>query len=84
MSCPYCKKPKTTTKIKNYFKAIFRRLTNTNNVGLETEMARKLLCLTCPKLDKSKLECTMCGCPIRKKTLWATEECPLKKWPKEN
>lgn len=49
------------------------------------EEIRKLradACSVCPKLDKEEYKCNECGCYLKYKIAWATQECPLGKWEK--
>lgn len=44
----------------------------------ETYHERVLACLSCPhvKATSEEFECGLCGCPIAKKALWRSEDCP--------
>lgn len=67
-------------KIINFGIAVIRHaLDGQKNVSEETYLHRIKICEECP-LNHSG-ECGLCGCPIEKKALWASEECPDKKWP---
>src|SRR5690349_9077580 len=35
----------------------------------------------CEEYRESDGHCAKCGCPVEEKAGWATEDCPLKKWP---
>ncbi len=43
---------------------------------------RAEVCSTCPSLNKEEYKCGECGCYLKYKMNWATQECPLEKWPK--
>lgn len=45
----------------------------------ELHELRLEICNTCNHGDNQ--ECFVCGCNLTKKTSWAEQECPLKKWP---
>lgn len=41
------------------------------------------ICDTCPEVNKNSPNwtCTKCGCNLKIKASWASQECPIKKWP---
>lgn len=41
------------------------------------------ICESCPEVNKEtpNWTCTKCGCNLKIKASWATQDCPLKKWP---
>lgn len=41
---------------------------------------RYSICRQCPKFNNDT--CIECGCLLKVKTTWATEECPLGRWKK--
>ena len=65
-----------------FIKALWRRSKDPTDVPFEVELRRKLICFSCPSFDASKIKCKECGCRIRTKTIWASESCPKKLWPK--
>ena len=46
----------------------------------ETAKERMAICLECPSLRHSNLQCRECGCLMAAKTKLANVECPLGKW----
>ncbi len=38
------------------------------------------LCLICPEYNAKKGHCSKCGCSMRVKARWLTQECPIGKW----
>ena len=83
MTCKKCNKLSYRQKIYNYLSALIRRiLTGGNDVPYDVEMMRKLICYGCKNFDKITTECSKCGCLIKKKALWASEECPIGYWKK--
>jgi hypothetical protein len=48
----------------------------------ETRKLRVEACAICPKLDKENYKCNECGCYLKYKIAWATQECPLGNWEK--
>ena len=44
---------------------------------------RSEVCSICPSLNKEEYRCNECGCYLKYKIAWATQECPLGKWVKE-
>lgn len=57
-----------------------------SRLGLSTEQdlkvfkAREEICSACPLLNKEKYKCSLCGCPIEKKTKSLISKCPDGKW----
>lgn len=53
-------------------------------IALEEEKVKKRLdvCLSCPFLNGNR--CRACGCFIELKAALASEDCPKKKWEKNN
>ena len=53
------------------------------NVDDERFDARLAICRECPSCDVSQLVCReqSCGCFLQTKARWASETCPLRKWP---
>lgn len=41
---------------------------------------RSEACSICPSLNKEEYRCNECGCYLKYKIAWATQECPLGKW----
>lgn len=73
--------PSSTDKVKNFLLAISKYAINGfKNVSSEDYEKRLITCNDC---DKNKHGvCQECGCFIGVKAKWATEDCPLGKWPK--
>ena len=46
----------------------------------QTQQARLEICHACPHLIKDKVQCSMCGCMMKKKVTLDGASCPLKKW----
>jgi hypothetical protein len=54
------------------------------NVSDSIKQERLEVCKSCDQYndkDKNNPTCNECGCFLQIKTGWATESCPLKKWP---
>ena len=79
MSCKDCKKQKYRFALITYIKALGRRFFYTSDVPFEVELKRKLICFSCDHFSELNAKCK---CPVRQKTIWASEECPNKLWPK--
>lgn len=47
-------------------------------VSEEEYVSRLQICDSCEFRKANK--CTSCGCPIKKKAKWKTEDCPENKW----
>jgi len=45
--------------------------------------ARLAVCRNCPSCDVERMVCreVRCGCFLRKKARWRSENCPLGQWP---
>lgn len=41
---------------------------------------RAEVCSICPSLNKEEYKCGECGCYLKYKISWATQDCPLGKW----
>ena len=52
-------------------------------VSKEVLEARLAICNTCPEVNKNSPNwtCTKCGCNLKIKASWASQDCPIKKWP---
>jgi hypothetical protein len=52
-------------------------------VAKEVLEARLAICDTCPEVNKNSPNwtCTKCGCNLKIKASWASQDCPIKKWP---
>ena len=48
----------------------------------EEKERRAEICSTCPSLIKDEYKCGECGCYLKYKISWATQDCPLGKWEK--
>ena len=52
------------------------------NVEPEEYANRLQICSGCEFQKDAK--CIKCGCFLNKKAWWATEDCPIGKWPKQS
>jgi hypothetical protein len=78
--------------IKTFAQAIYKYiLSGLPKVTDEQYAARLAICDTCEQCDKTDTEtwkCQACGCNLQEGTIlpgkarWATQDCPLSKWPK--
>lgn len=74
-------KPKLPTMITmaaNFTKALAKHVVDPKNVDVKVYEDRLKTCSTC--IHRNEGRCSACGCPIETKALWASENCPLKKW----
>lgn len=47
----------------------------------QKEQQRRLdICQNCPKLNKTLVQCTECGCFMKAKVKFKLSKCPLGKW----
>lgn len=51
-------------------------------VTQEEQKERLSICQNCVWFKERENRCGHCGCPLAKKTLWKTSDCPIGKWPK--
>jgi glycosyltransferase involved in cell wall biosynthesis len=64
---------------RNYALALARRVASgSKDVSEEVLNKRIELCSVCPA--RTGEVCGSCGCPVEKKALWESEQCPLEKW----
>lgn len=69
----------------NFGKAIVRHtLSGGRKVSDEVYEQRLAICRTCPSCELSTMRCreVSCGCWLSVKGRWASEECPLGRWPR--
>lgn len=74
--------PPTIQLAKNFVKAVGKHvLDGFKDVAPEQYQARLDVCNKCSL--RVGIRCThiQCGCFIDKKAWWASEDCPIKKWP---
>jgi hypothetical protein len=79
--------PGLLRKSANFGKALVRHIANGGkHVSEEVFEARKSVCLSCSSCDQERMVCREpdCGCDIEKKARWASEDCPLGKWPSQD
>lgn len=75
------KKPKKLEKVKNFTKASLNFIkSGFKKSSVEVYDSRILTCLACEMYDVKSDECLKCGCYIKYKADWLSEECPLNKW----
>ncbi len=43
---------------------------------------RLAICRECPELEPTLVQCRICGCFMKGKTMFMNSECPLNKWGK--
>ncbi len=86
-NCSVCNEPSLPKKIVNFTKASVKHIFNgLENVPTSIEEERLFICTHCPfrSDEDNKLICTHkdCGCPIKQKIKWSSEECPIGLWSK--
>ena len=73
--------PNLIGKAKNLAKATAKHVAGGMKSATFEEYTERLsICKDCEYQEKSK--CTICGCFLKKKAWWRTEDCPKDKWPK--
>ena len=82
-----CAGPGLVRRAVNFGKAVVRHAANgMQQVDQATYDARLALCTQCPSCDIARLVCLQpdCGCALSVKARWASERCPVGKWPENN
>jgi hypothetical protein len=78
--------PGLLQKTINFAEAAARHLANgCRQVSDEVYERRISMCRACPSLDAEHMMCREfdCGCWVERKARWASEECPLQKWRRD-
>lgn len=71
--------PNLLNRAITFNKAVFKRIwTGAGDAPPEQAKKRYQLCLVCP--NRNNDNCGLCGCPVKEKTAWASETCPINKW----
>ncbi len=86
-NCSSCEGPSLPRKVVNFTKAGIRHIVNgLEHVPNDVEEARLFICKHCPFRgdENNMLVCTHkdCGCYIKQKITWSSEECPIRLWGK--
>lgn len=72
-------KPGIMTKALNYGKALAKHAVNRfGHADKATQDQRLAICRACDLRIED--QCGSCGCPLAKKTSWASESCPVGLW----
>lgn len=75
--------PSNFKLIKNFTKAVIKHVLDAGkNVTPEEFMARLEICNGCEMRLDNRCTHVECGCFLDKKAWWASEDCPMQKWPK--
>lgn len=75
----------TLRKAGNFTGAVVKHVASgARTVSAETVQARLSVCENCELCRTEAMVCEHpeCGCRLRIKAKWATQDCPLEKWPK--
>lgn len=73
--------PSLPEKALNFAKAAAKyAASGCKNVSTDEYVRRLEICASCEKLDAKSMSCNECGCYVKLKCLWATENC--KNWEK--
>lgn len=76
--------PGLLQKAANLGKAVARHVADGGkHVNDEVYLARLAICADCPSFDPERTSCKQktCGCRVKNKARWRSENCPLGKWP---
>lgn len=76
--------PNLFIKAANFAKAAVKHVSQGMPKVSEDVLKQRLdVCDACPEVNKDKPNwtCTKCGCNLKIKASWASQDCPLKKWP---
>lgn len=75
--------PSLLTKLFSLAKAVTKQVVEGLPSCPDDEIKRRAeICSTCPSLIKDEYKCGECGCYLKYKISWATQDCPLGKWEK--
>ncbi len=75
------KQPDLFKKISNFAKALTKHAISGFKKTSDADYKVRLqICETCPFNKEG--QCSQCGCNLRLKASFASEDCPLSKWPK--
>jgi hypothetical protein len=75
--------PSLLDKTVNFAKAVAQQdVAGFPSVPEKVFLARLAVCETCDRREPSNETCKECGCYLRVKAWWATQDCPLGRWPK--
>lgn len=78
------REPGLLRKALNFGRALWRHWRNRRlRVSRRAYRQRLAVCEGCPSLDAERMVCRerKCGCKVERKAGWASEHCPLGKWP---
>lgn len=74
--------PSLIDMAKNFTKAIAKHARNKfDKVSDEEYDQRMTICQSCDYYEDKRCKQKNCGCFITRKARWASEECPINKWP---
>ena len=79
------REPGLLRKVLNFWWALCRFLANRRRqVRRAVYQERLAICRECPSLDGERMVCRekQCGCKVERKAWWASEDCPIGKWPR--
>tara|TARA_R100001460_G_scaffold25459_2_gene51199 strand:- start:822 stop:1052 length:231 start_codon:yes stop_codon:yes gene_type:complete len=65
-------------RLSKFLKALWKRYVWGQDVGDVKYMQRLSVCYPCD--DRDGGYCDICGCLLKLKAKWSTENCPEKKW----
>lgn len=69
-------------EITNFAKALIKyAYLGYPKVNADVQLRRLSICEACPIHMSGICTHVDCGCPVSKKSLWATEDCPVGRWP---
>ena len=92
MSCNQCKKNKRrkrklkifrTKYIINFLTFLYKNiLSGFKHVSYKEYKGRLAICQACPFLSYKEMRCTDCGCWVKNKAQFKSEDCPQNYWRK--
>ena len=74
--------PSLIDMAKNFFKGVSNHIKNRMEKLTDEQYAERIkVCESCDYYNDRTCTQKNCGCTITRKARWASEECPIDKWP---
>lgn len=74
--------PSLWARLRSFLAALWRHVrAGRPRTPFDVLSARLVACVACDRLTPADT-CGACGCHVARKAAWATEDCPLGRWPR--